>query len=44
MLLHYFSTKREDLNALLQPQVAPGNLPPYQYARINDYLSHNTSA
>ncbi|MBL7713504.1 MAG: hypothetical protein JNL13_13615 [Chitinophagaceae bacterium] len=44
MLLHYFSTKRQDLNALLLPQVAIGNLPPYQYARINDYLSRNTSA
>ena len=44
MLLHYFSTKRKDLNPLLLPQVAIGNLPPYQYARINDYLSRNTSA
>ncbi|HTN18764.1 MAG TPA: hypothetical protein VL092_13825 [Chitinophagaceae bacterium] len=44
MLLHYFSTKRKDLNALLLPQIAIGNLPPYQYARINDYLSRNTSA
>lgn len=44
MFLHYFSTKRKDMNDLLLPQVAAGNMPPYQYARINDYLSINTSA
>lgn len=44
MLLHYFSTKRPDMNELLLPQVALGNLPPMQYARLNDYLSFNTSS
>lgn len=43
MLLHYFSTRRMDMNELLYPEIAKGNLPPMQYARINDYLSINTS-
>lgn len=44
MYLHYFSTRRPDANALLLPQVSPGNLPAYQYARLNEYLAANTSS
>lgn len=43
MFLHYFSTKRNGLNELLMPQIAIGNMPPYQYARLNDYLHRATS-
>lgn len=46
MYLHYFSTKRAGTRtmSLLRPQIAIGNMPAYQYARLQDYLSDVTSA
>lgn len=38
MLLHYFSTRRKDINDLLLPLVDNGQLPVYFYATINDYI------
>lgn len=39
MFIHYFSRKRNDLNALLLPEVASGNMSAYEYAVINDFLA-----
>ena len=37
MLLHYYSTKREDAMQVFVPALHDGNLPPKYFARINDY-------
>lgn len=39
MLLHCFSSPRDDLNELLLPAVEQGYLPAYQYGAFNDFLA-----
>jgi hypothetical protein len=39
MLMHYYSEPNRDINAILYREVKKGNLPPDQYAIIQDYLT-----
>ncbi|RYD58368.1 MAG: hypothetical protein EOP56_05470 [Sphingobacteriales bacterium] len=39
MLLHYYSSRGRTLNEKLYSCIDKGDLPAYQYARINDYLA-----
>ena len=38
MLIHYYSNPRPDINSKLLENVKLGNLPPYQYGAINDFM------
>ena len=37
MLIHYFSSPRNDINEALRESVKQGFLPAYQFAAINDF-------
>ena len=39
MLIHYYSNPRADINNKLLENVKPGNLPPYQYGALNDFMA-----
>ena len=39
MLMHYYSEPNRDINAILFNEVKKGNMPPSQYAVIQDYLT-----
>ncbi len=39
MLIHYYSNSRKDINGKLLKNVLNGNLPPYQYGALNDFMA-----
>ena len=39
MLIHYYSNPRSDINNKLFKNVKLGNLPPYQYGALNDFMA-----
>lgn len=39
MLIHYYSNPRADINSKLIENVKLGNLPPYQYGALNDFMA-----
>ena len=39
MLIHYYSNSRADINNKLLENIYLGNLPPYQYGAINDFMA-----
>ena len=39
MLIHYYSNPRADINSKLLENVKLGNLPPYQYGALNDFMA-----
>jgi len=39
MLIHYYSNPRPDINSKLIENVELGNIPPYQYAALNDFMA-----
>jgi hypothetical protein len=39
MLIHYYSNPRADINNKLLKNIKLGNLPPYQYGALNDFMA-----
>jgi hypothetical protein len=39
MLIHYYSNPQPDMNKDLLENIETGNLPPYQYGALNDFLA-----
>ena len=42
MLMHYYRSPHDDINEVLLEEVKKGNMPPSQYAVIQDYLTEGT--
>lgn len=39
MLIHYYSNPRADINDKLFENIKQGNIPPYQYGSLNDFMA-----
>lgn len=39
MLIHYYSNPRKDINDILFENVKAGNIPPYQFGALNDFMA-----